>query len=360
MKNIYVLIGTRPNFIKVTQFKVWGEQFGFKIKFIHTGQHYDQNMSNVFFDQFDLRPDYFLEVGGQSPNSQVANIILKLEELFKSEGKPDLLVVPGDVNSTLAGAIAANKMGVKLAHLESGLRSFDKTMPEEHNRVVTDHLSDICFVTEPSGIENLSKEKVQSKIYHVGNTMIDTMVAFENQIDNVDILNQLGLLEGAFVLMTIHRPATVDSDDGLEKLHELIQKISEDEKVVFPIHPRTTKNLKEKGLYDQIIANKNLVITDPLGYFEFQKLVKSCHYILTDSGGIQEESTFRRKPCLTLRPNTERPSTTIIGSNTLVPFDLEILIKYIGEINNGTYKKGEVPSLWDGLATKRIMEILST
>ncbi len=364
MKKIYllILIGTRPNFIKVTQFKKLAQQFhpNVEIKIIHTGQHYDEKMADVFFQQFDLIPDYYLNITPASPNKQIAEILVKLEDLILEIGKPDWLIVPGDVNSTLAGAIFANKAEIKLAHLEAGLRSFDTTMPEEHNRVVTDLLSDLYFITEKSGLKHLTAEgKANEKMFMVGNTMIDTMVAFEDKIDGSEILSSLQLNEAPFVLMTMHRPATVDDKVELQKLLDLIQYITEKYKIVFPIHPRTIKNAEKFELLDNFTRNKNLILSEPLDYFSFQKLIKHCQFIVTDSGGIQEESTYRQKPCLTLRPNTERPITVEIGSNTLLPFDLDILKTKIFEIESGAYKKGSIPEFWDGRATERILNILS-
>ncbi len=362
MNRIYILIGTRPNFIKVTQFKKLAQQShpNLEIKIIHTGQHYDAKMADVFFQQFDLIPDYYLNITPASPNKQLAEILVKLEDLILEIGKPDWLIVPGDVNSTLAGAIFANKAEIKLAHLEAGLRSFDITMPEEHNRVVTDLLSDLYFITEKSGLQHLTSEgKASEKMFMVGNTMIDTMVAFEDKIDGSEILSSLQLNEASFVLMTMHRPATVDDKVELQKLLDLIQYITEKYRIVFPIHPRTIKNAEKFGLLNNFTGNKNLILSEPLDYFSFQKLIKHCQFIVTDSGGIQEESTYRQKPCLTLRPNTERPITVEIGSNTLLPFDLEILKAKIFEIENGTYKKGSIPEHWDGKATERILNILS-
>ncbi len=359
--NIHILIGTRPNFIKVTQFKKLAEKHypDDKISIIHTGQHYDEKMADVFFRQFNLVPDYYLNISPASANKQIAEIMIKLEDLVNTIGKPDLLLVPGDVNSTLAGALFANKLNIKLAHIEAGLRSFDRTMPEELNRLVTDELSDMFFVTEPSGLKHLQDEgKNQNAIHYVGNTMIDTMVAFEKEIETSTILDDLKISQQKFVLMTMHRPATVDHKNELDKLISLIDYITKNYKVIFPIHPRTIKNAKEFNLYERIVSNQNLICTEPLDYFSFQKLVKNCTFILTDSGGIQEESTFRRKPCLTLRPNTERPVTIDEGTNTLLPFDLDTVKKHITEIENGTYKKGEIPKWWDGKATERILSVL--
>ncbi len=339
---IHILIGTRPNFIKITRFKEVACSLypNMTISVIHTGQHFDEKMADVFFRQFKLIPDHYLNIVPASPNKQIAEIMIKLENLTDEIGKPDILIVPGDVNSTLAGALFANKCNIKLAHLESGLRSFDRTMPEEHNRVVTDQLSDLFFVTEPSGLEHMKKEgKDSSKTHFVGNTMIDTMVAFEKEIEKSNILFDLKVNREKFVLMTMHRPATVDNKAELVKLISLIEYINKNYKVIFPIHPRTIKNAKEFGLYERITTNKNLICTEPLDYFAFQKLIKACSFVLTDSGGIQEESTYRQKPCLTLRPNTERPVTVTEGTNTLLPFDLEKVKQTILQIENGVYKK---------------------
>jgi UDP-N-acetylglucosamine 2-epimerase (non-hydrolysing) len=360
---IYILVGTRPNFIKVTQFKkVANNKFPrIEIKIIHTGQHYDAKMADVFFEQFKLTPDYYLNVQPASPNQQIAEIISKLDFLMVEIGKPDWLIVPGDVNSTMAGAIFANKANIKLAHLEAGLRSYDKSMPEEHNRVVTDVLSDLFFVTEPSGqIHLLSESKDANAIHMVGNTMIDTMVAFEDKIAESAILKQLNLSEQGYVLMTMHRPATVDNKEELSKLLDFIDWLNKKYKVVFPIHPRTLKQAELFGLKTRMDSNASLIVSEPLDYFAFQKLIKHCKLIVTDSGGIQEESTYRRIPCLTLRPNTERPVTVDIGTNTLLPFDLDLLKQYIQQIETGTYKKGKIPPFWDGKTTERILNVLYT
>jgi UDP-N-acetylglucosamine 2-epimerase (non-hydrolysing) len=358
---IYILIGTRPNFIKVTRFKKVAELYPqVKISIIHTGQHYDEKMADVFFRQFNLVPDYYLNIAPASANKQMAEMMIKLEELIEKIGKPDWLLVPGDVNSTLAGALFANKHQIKLAHIEAGLRSFDRTMPEEFNRVLTDQLSDLYFVTEPSGQKHLLGEGKSADVIHmIGNTMIDTMVAYEKEIDESNILKTLQLENKKFVLMTMHRPATVDFKVELLKLIELIELISNNYTIVFPVHPRTIKNAKTFGLFERFSAIKNLITTEPLDYFAFQKLIKHCSFIVTDSGGIQEESTFRLKPCLTLRPNTERPVTVEIGTNTLLPFDIALVKKEIANIEEGTYKVGKIPEMWDGNSTERILNVLT-
>ncbi len=370
MKKVLIVVGTRPNFIKVTRFKQVAAQRGtFDVRIVHTGQHFSANMVDVFFEQFGLVPDRWLEIGAGSPNSQMAQVMLGLETVI-AEVRPDLVMVVGDVNSTLAAAITANKMGVRIGHLESGLRSYDRSMPEEHNRVLTDALTDHFFITEQSGLDNLRKEgRPEAALHFVGNTMIDTLVAFEPQVQASPVLQQLGLGEGGrdfakassrtHVLMTIHRPATVDVPERLSALLDLIADVcASGRKVVFPIHPRTVKNIEAFGLKAKADAIQGLVRTEPLDYFAFQKLVATCGFVLTDSGGIQEESTFRRVPCLTLRPNTERPITVTLGSNELVPLDMDAVRAAIARIENGSFKQGAVPPLWDGHATERIMEVL--
>lgn len=359
-KTILVVVGTRPNFIKITRFREVAARYPqFILKIVHTGQHFDEKMADVFFRQFALVPDIFLDIPQASPNTQMAEIMLRLEKVIAAE-KPVLVMVPGDVNSTLAAAVTANKMGVKLAHIESGLRSFDRTMPEEFNRLLADELADMLFVTEQSGLDHLAQENVpQSRIHFVGNTMIDTMVKFAHEIEASPILEQLGTKPGEYVLMTMHRPATVDTPEGLGKLLKLLRYVTATRRVVFPIHPRTVKNMREAGLESEFTKLEGLLLTEPLDYFAFQKLVKCCRFILTDSGGIQEESTFLQVPCLTLRPNTERPITVTMGSNELLPFDLDVIAQRIAAIDNGTYKRGEIPPLWDGHATERIFEVLA-
>jgi len=362
MKKILIIVGTRPNFIKISQFKRISEQEfprTFDIKIVHTGQHYDDKMSDIFFSQFELEPDYFLGIPHATPNNQMAEVMLRLEPIIK-EFPADLIVVTGDVNSTLAASLTANKMNILLAHVESGLRSWDRSMPEEINRILTDQISDYLFVTEQSGIDNLKKEgKNDSQFFFVGNTMIDTMLAFDKKINESAILEQLQLDKEAYVLMTMHRPATVDHQEGLLKLIRLLDEVTKLYKVVFPIHPRTVKKLQLFNLYDQIKSNGRVILKEPMDYFSFQKLIANCKFILTDSGGIQEESTFRRVPCLTLRPNTERPSTIKMGTNTLVPFDLDAVKKLMYSIEEGNYKTGTVPPKWDGKATVRILNIIN-
>lgn len=359
MRTILLVVGTRPNFIKVTRFKqVAAAHGGYRIALVHTGQHFDDRMSRVFFEQFGLEPDHWLQVPPGSPNSQMGRIMLGLEPVVDQE-KPDLMMVVGDVNSTLAGAITANKMGVRLGHLESGLRSQDRGMPEEINRILTDQITDHYFITEQSGMDHLLQEgRPRDAMHFVGNTMIDTLVAFEDRIQASPVLEELELGQGGHVLMTIHRPATVDDPAQLARLVELITLVAARRPVVFPVHPRTTHNLERFGLAQRLAGVKGLRTTGPLDYLAFQKLIATCAFVVTDSGGIQEETTFRRVPCLTLRPNTERPVTVSLGTNELIGFDLEVVAEAIGRIEAGTFKKGQVPPLWDGHATERVFEAL--
>jgi len=361
-KKILIVVGTRPNFIKVTRFKKMAEKFPkLEIKIVHTGQHFDAKMSDVFFQQFGLVPDFFLHASGGSVVTQMASTIEKLETLLRDEYRADFVLVVGDVNSTLSAAITAVKLNIEVAHIESGLRSFDRSMPEEVNRILTDAVTDYFFVTEKSGTENLLKEgKNQKNIFFVGNTMIDTMVAFDDQIRKSDITEELKVEKKKFVLMTMHRPATVDNEKGLLSLVELINAIPPDYRIIFPVHPRTRSGFISFGLSEKLKAEKRLLLTDPLDYFAFQKLILDAAFIVTDSGGIQEESTFRNVPCLTLRPNTERPVTVSSGTNTLLNFDKSELQNYIRQIESGTYKKGSVPELWDGKSTERILEIINS
>lgn len=361
MKKLLLIVGTRPNYIKITQFKKVAEQFfpgKFNIKLVHTGQHFDKAMADVFFKQLDIEPDYFLNISPLSANTQMAEIMLRLEAVFK-EFEPDWVIVPGDVNSTLAAALAAHKCGYKLAHLESGLRSFDRSMPEEINRILTDEISDIYFVTEESGVTNLLNEgKDKSNIHFVGNTMIDTMLAYDEAIMENNILKSFGLNAKEYALVTMHRPATVDNREGLTKLCDLLEALSKKIKIIFPIHPRTKAKLNEYGLLAGFERENKIIFTEPLDYLAFQNLILNALFILTDSGGIQEETTFRQIPCITLRNNTERPVTVTQGSNELSTFKKLDILNKVEKIINSKYKKGEIPVNWDGRTTEKILKIL--
>ena len=361
MKKILIVVGTRPNYIKITQFKKVAEaKFNgiFDIKVLHTGQHFDKSMADVFFQQLDIWPDYFLNIKPASANAQIGEIMVKFEKTIESY-QPDIVLVPGDVNSTLAAALTTYKMGIKLGHLESGLRSFDRSMPEEINRILVDEITDYYFITEQSGIDNLVNEgKPKENMHFVGNTMIDTLVAFEDDILNQKLLSEYNLEKGNYILMTIHRPATVDNKEGLLELLSLIKSLPSHINMMFPMHPRTLKNIKSFQLEKEFQDVANLVIAQPMDYFSFQNLIHNSALVLTDSGGIQEETTYKQIPCLTLRPNTERPSTIEIGSNTLLNFNQQSILKLVHAVFSGTYKKGQVPKLWDGNATERVLNVI--
>ncbi len=366
-KKILIVVGTRPNFIKVTQFKPMSEKFpSLEIKIVHTSQHYSDEMSKMFFEELDLQPDYFLDIPTDlSVVSQMAEIMKGLEKLINEVFYPDLIMVVGDVNSTLAGALVANKMNIPLAHLESGLRSFDDSMPEEYNRILTDKIAKYFFVTEQDAIGNLKREGVaDEKIFFVGNTMIDTLVAFKDKIHQSDILNQLSILPGQYALITLHRPNNVDTEEGLQKILSLFQtlhqKFSDRIKYfVFPIHPRTAKNFQKHRLWNELNTIPSIVITQPQSYLNFQKLIQDTVLVITDSGGVQEETSYLNIPCITLRPSTERPITLWKGSNVLLPFDKEAIVQYMNDLlEKREIKPSSIP-LWDGRSTERILEILT-
>jgi UDP-N-acetylglucosamine 2-epimerase (non-hydrolysing) len=360
---IISIVGARPNFIKVAPLhRAFQQEAKITSKIVHTGQHYDAKMSDVFFEQLQLpQPDYFLGAGGGTHTQQVAQIMLAFEEIIEKE-KPDVVLVVGDVNSTVAAAMVAKKTpGVLLAHNEAGLRSFDRGMPEEINRLITDSISDLYFVTEMAGMINLAKENVaDEKIHFVGNVMIDSLVHYRETAAQCGAMEKLGLHPKQFFLMTMHRPSNVDYQEGLESILSIIRYIAERQTLVFPIHPRTLKNLQKYGLEADLRAIDNLILTEPLGYFEFLQLMDNATAIVTDSGGIQEETTYLQAPCLTFRDTTERPVTVELGSNELLA-DLNPVTanQKIQQILDGKWKKGIVPPLWDGKAAERIAKILA-
>lgn len=359
-KKIMVVVGTRPNFIKITQFEKELAAYGndFEYILIHTNQHYDMNMSDIFFTQLNLKNPEFLTISSGTTAAQIGQTIIELEKSV-IQHQPDAMIVVGDVNSTLAGAIVANKTNTLLFHLESGLRSFDNEMPEEINRIITDLVTDHFFVTEQSGYDNLlASGKLPEQIHFVGNTMIDTLVAFDAIIQENDILEKLNLINKDFVLMTMHRPSNVDTKERLLILLNIINKVAEKNYLVLPIHHRTKKSLEKHHLLDELKNNPKVILTEALNYLAFQKLIACCNYVLTDSGGIQEETTYRQVPCLTLRENTERPITVTLGTNELVEYNYEAVAEKINKIETGNYKKGTIPPLWDGKATQRIAKVL--
>ena len=358
MKKILICVGTRPNFIKVTRFKKLASKYNLEIKLLHTGQHFDHQMSRVFFDELKLdKPDIYLGAKGQSQIEMMADIMVKFEKELTIY-KPEIVLVPGDVNSSLACALVASRNGIKVGHIESGLRSFDRAMPEEINRILIDDLSDFFFVTEESGIDHLNNEGKEEKIIHlVGNTMIDSLVNFKDSIEKSNITDEIMCPE-AYGLMTFHRPSNVDRKETLSELLITIEKCCSRLTMVLPIHPRTKKSLEKHNLWDKFKSIKNLIFTDSLGYLDFMKLVTNSKIVITDSGGIQEETTFLQIPCITVRENTERPITITLGNNELLQLNGELISKRMIEKLNNT-EKGEIPPLWDGHATERILEILS-
>jgi UDP-N-acetylglucosamine 2-epimerase (non-hydrolysing) len=327
---------------------------------VHTGQHYDEKMSDVFFNQLGLpKPDYFLGIGSGSHAEATANIMIAFEKVVLKE-KPDMVLVVGDVNSTLACALVASKLHIKLVHVEAGLRSGDRMMPEEINRVITDSIADLLFVTEDSGLRHLKREGVDdSKVFFSGNVMIDSVVTYLSQIKEVTYRDSLGLKEGEYILTTFHRPSNVDNESSLTKLIQILRDCANRKRVVFAMHPRTKNNLLKFGLMNQLEEIKDLIVLPPLGYLEFLSLVKYAALVVTDSGGIQEETTFLKVPCITLRSTTERPVTTEIGTNTLIK-DLDAAnVSAIVDKKLATSKEQfSIPPLWDGKAAERIASSL--
>lgn len=358
---IISVVGTRPNFMKVAPlYKAFQEYSSITFKVIHTGQHYDEKMSNIFFDQLRLpKPDYYLGVGSGSHAVVTAKIMMEFEKIVLQE-KPDLVLVVGDVNSTLACALVTKKLNIKLAHVEAGLRSGDRQMPEEINRILTDSISDYLFVTEQSGMVHLAREGVaEEKIFFTGNVMIDSLCHYREESKKISLIQNLGLKPREYVLMTMHRPSNVDKASKLEVVIDIINRISQVKKVVFPLHPRTLKQLKTFHLLKQLTDNPNLIILEPQGYLEFLHLMDNSAAIVTDSGGIQEESTFLKIPCLTIRTTTERPVTITLGSNVLIPeLNADIIVNHLMKSLQGNETVSVIPPLWDGKAAHRIAKLI--
>jgi UDP-N-acetylglucosamine 2-epimerase (non-hydrolysing) len=331
-----------------------------KTLLVHTGQHYDAKMSCLFFEELNIpRPDINLEVGSGSHAVQTAEIMKRFEPVVLSF-KPDYVLVVGDVNSTIACGLVAVKLGVKLIHVEAGLRSFDRTMPEEINRIVTDSISDLLFVTEQSGIDNLTNEGINSdKIHLVGNVMIDTLLANREKSQGSAILGQLRLVKKKYAVVTLHRPSNVDNPGSFEKILAAFESMQKEIKLVFPVHPRTRNNLEGTYLHDYVKRMQNLILLEPVGYLDFLKLMSHAALVITDSGGIQEETTILGIPCMTLRDNTERPVTIEEGTNQLVKSETENIISAYRELKAKDFNvSGCVPRYWDGKAAERIVEII--
>lgn len=349
------VVGARPNFMKIApiveQMKKAPEIHGI---LIHTGQHYDAGMSDVFFRDLGIpRPDVHLGIGSGSHGEQTARVMMEFEKVCAAE-KPDLIVVVGDVNSTMACTLVGAKLLIPVAHVEAGLRSFDRTMPEEVNRLVTDVLADHLFTTSRDADENLIREGVDpKKIHFVGNVMIDTLVKHRQKAAELDLLSRLELQKNKFALVTLHRPSNVDDAAVFGGILEALRTIAEEMPVVFPIHPRTRKRIEEFGL-----NVGKITIMDPFGYLEFLNLTSNAAIVLTDSGGLQEETTILGVPCLTLRNNTERPVTITHGTNIMVGPDRSRILEAFGRVVRGDWKPAGPPELWDGNAAERIVEII--
>ena len=357
---IFNVVGARPNFMKIGPIhRAFERMLDVESIIVHTGQHYDERMSEVFFKQLELpEPHIYLGVGSGSHAAQTARIMIAFEGAVM-EHKPDLVLVVGDVNSTVACSLVAAKCHIPIAHVEAGLRSGDRRMPEEINRLVTDSISDYLFVTEQSGIDNLKREGIpDEKVFSVGNVMIDSLIQFREKASLQPILETVGVQPRQYILMTMHRPSNVDTADQLELVVETIEKVAAMMPVVLPAHPRTRNRLESFGLMNRLNAIPTLTLTEPLGYLEFLKLMDNAAAVVTDSGGIQEETTYLQIPCITLRENTERPITVTMGSNELHDLNPSAIAGRVEAILSGTFKKGEVPPLWDGEAAMRITNIL--
>lgn len=359
---VMFVVGARPNFMKVAPLMAEMRQRPeFEPMLVHTGQHYDKRMSALFFTDLELpEPDIYLGVGSASHGVQTGRIMIEFEAVVLAE-KPDLVVVVGDVNTALACGLVAAKQGVKLAHVEAGLRSFDRSMPEEINRILTDQLSDFLFVTESSGVENLLNEGIdKDKIHFVGNVMIDTLLIHLRKAQTSKVLENLNLRTREFAVLTLHRPGNVDRPEVFLQILQALNEIQKEIPVVFPIHPRSSGRLREFGLLEKIHSMPNLIIIEPLGYLDFLKLLTESRFVLTDSGGIQEETTVLGIPCLTLRENTERPVTVTQGTNVVIGTKPERVLRESMKLLNGAEKGGRIPDLWDGEAAERIVRILSS
>ena len=360
MMKILSIVGTRPNFMKIAALvDEIKKAKNVEHVLIHTGQHYDKEMSKLFFDDLQLpKPDINLGVGSGSYGEQIGNIIIGLEKVVK-EQNPDLVIVVGDVNSTFAGALVAKQLGIQVAHIEAGLRSFDLSMPEEINRMLTDRISDMLFTTEDSGNKNLISEGVDKKnIFFVGNVMIDTLLKHKKESEKSDILKKLSIKKENYAVLTLHRPANVDSKKNFENIILILEELQKKIKIVFPMHPRTKKNINALELNKKISGMKNLVITEPLGYLDFLHLMAESKLVLTDSGGIQEETTVLGVPCITLRGSTERPVTVEQGTNIIVSTDKNKIIKAANKVLKGAKFKSKIPQLWDGKAAQRIIKVI--
>jgi UDP-N-acetylglucosamine 2-epimerase (non-hydrolysing) len=358
---VMTVAGARPNFMKIAPIarELLKSPDQWRHVLVHTGQHYDDAMSNVFFRELGIpEPDVNLNVGSASHAVQTAAVMTAFERVVVST-RPDVVVVVGDVNSTLACALVSAKLGIAVAHVEAGLRSFDRTMPEEINRVVTDHLSDLLFVTERSGTENLLREGIpRERVHFVGNVMIDTLLAHRARARELRTWVRFGLERGHYVVLTLHRPANVDDIAHLRPIMEAISEIAVQLPVIFPVHPRTRERLRQYSTIQDTAAAGRLILIDPQGYLDFLSLMEASSVVLTDSGGIQEETTILGIPCLTLRSNTERPATVESGTNRIVGTTRSAILEAFNDARRDRALP-KVPPLWDGAAAARIVSVLS-
>ncbi len=355
-----VIAGARPNFMKVAPLmRALHAAPECQPLLVHTGQHYDPNMSDRFFEELGIpRPDAHLEVGSGTISSVMGKILLAFEPVLQTH-RPDVVMVVGDVTSTIACTYAAVQSHIPVAHVEAGLRSGDRGMPEEINRILTDSVSDFLFVSEPSGVENLLREGIaQEKIFLVGNCMIDTLLAHRHRSEESTILEQMGIESRGYALVTLHRPSNVDDPTVFGRIVESISRIAEDLDVIFPVHPRTRERIARFGLADRIGRMARLRLTEPMGYFDFLKLTSHARVVLTDSGGVQEETTILQVPCITLRENTERPVTVTDGTNQLAGTDPDRIADAYQRVVRGEIGRRQAPLGWDGKAAERIVEIL--
>jgi UDP-N-acetylglucosamine 2-epimerase (non-hydrolysing) len=356
---ITIIAGARPNFIKIAPIikaieKRQIEKKNLSFRLVHTGQHYDKNLSDTFFEELNIpHPNANLEVKSGSQAEQTGAIMVAFEKEL-TQNPCDMVLVVGDVNSTMACAIVAKKMNIKVAHVEAGIRSGDMTMPEEINRIVTDSITDYFFTTSKSASENLLKNGVDSSNVHfVGNVMIDTLHQNLDRISSPSFWNEFGLENGNYIILTLHRPSNVDEEQSLIDLLEGIDKMVGDKKIIFPIHPRTKAILGETNL-----NLKNILSVEPQGYLNFMYLIKNSFAVITDSGGISEETTVLGIPCFTMRTTTERPETIEIGTNNLVGISIENLEKAFKKLKDTDFRQHKIPELWDGKASERIIDIL--
>jgi UDP-N-acetylglucosamine 2-epimerase (non-hydrolysing) len=357
----FVLVGgARPNFMKLAPvIRALSAYPDVQPRLVHTGQHYDEGLSAVFFEQLELpAPDASLNVGSGSHGAQTGRVMIAFEEYLQTAPRPSGVVVVGDVNSTAACALTAAKIGIPVAHVEAGLRSFDRTMPEEINRLVTDAIADLLFVSEPSGEENLRREGIPAdRVHYVGNVMIDTLINELEAARGLNVAKQFGLQRGNFVVVTLHRPSNVDAAAALQSIVAFLIELGERMAVILPLHPRTKARLTEHGLWDALSSSKVQTLA-PIGYREMLGLMEAARLVITDSGGVQEETTHLNVPCLTLRDQTERPVTVTRGTNTVVGRDVEAARREIARIQRGEYKRAQSIEGWDGHAGERIAKIL--